>query len=224
VKQKAKLHTLSHLVFALRFLYRVTLDRPGMVEKIPFPKNERRLPVVLSRGEVLRLLGALPNLKHRAILSTCYGAGLRVAETAHLRVRDIDSERKVIRVFRGKGKKDRFLPLSPRLLELLREYWILGRPEPWLFPGDKSNRPISSRAVARICARAREAVGIEKKATPHTLRHSYATHLLESGANIRAIQILLGHRSLSSTQIYTHVATSDLLEIPSPLDLDDPAT
>jgi len=224
LKQKAKFHTLQQLVCALRFLYRVTLERSWAVEKIPFPKKERHLPVVLSREEVLHLLRCVSNIKHRAILTTCYGGGLRVAEVAGLKVTDVDSSRMVIRIFQGKGKKDRFVPLSARLLEILRKYWLVAPPSDWLFPGKQRQKPITTRSIIRICTKARRAAKIDKKVTPHTLRHSYATHLLETGTNVRTIQLLLGHRSLQSTQVYTHVATGDLLTTTSPLDLDEART
>ena len=205
----------------LRFLYGVTLGRPEVAEKIPHAKREKHLPVVISRSEVLRLLKVVSNIKHRAILSTCYSGGLRVSEIANLRVKDIDSERMVIRVFQGKGRKDRFVPLSTKLLELLREYWIAVHPGEWLFPGNKGDRPISRRSIHRICIKARIMAGIAKNVTPHTLRHSYATHLLEAGTNVRVIQLLLGHSSLRTTEIYTHVSTGDLLGTTSPLDYPD---
>lgn len=213
---------LQSFVSAFRFFYAVTVGRrEGIAEMIPAPKPERKLPVVLSRDEVHALLGALTNLKHRTILSVCYGAGLRVAEVTHLQVADIDSQRMMLRVRRGKGRKDRFVPLSPVLLERLREYWRAYQPPHWLFPGAEPDKPIHPRSVMRICARARKAAKLKKPATPHTLRHSYATHLLEAGINIRVIQRLLGHRNLNSTALYTHVSAAQ--NRLSPLDLLDPA-
>ncbi len=190
--------TLTQVASALRFLYRNTLQKDWVVERIPYPKPERRLPVVLSREDVLKLLSSLRNIKHRAILTTCYAAGMRVSEATHLRVADLDSKRMVIRIHQGKGKKDRMVPLSPMLLELLREYWRIARPRDWLFPG-KQGQPITMRSVQRVCVRARKAAGLDDRVTAHTLRHSFATHLLEAGTNVRTIQLLLGHASLTTT-------------------------
>ena len=217
----AKTGTQSQVVAALRFLYFVTLRREWTRDSIPQPRSEKRLPEILSRGEAMRLLDALSNIKHRAILATLYGAGLRAAEVMGLGIADIDSERMVIRVRQGKGKKDRLVPLSPKLLEILREYWLVIRPQSCLFPGQVRGRSISRRSIHRICDNARRAAGIKRTVSPHTLRHSYATHLLEAGVNLRKIQIILGHSSLRSTQIYTHVATDDLLSTESPLDFDE---
>lgn len=210
--------TLTQVASALRFLYRITLQKDWAVERIPYPKPERRLPVVLSREDVLKLLSSLRNIKHRAILTTCYAAGMRVSEATHLRVADLDSKRMVIRIHQGKGKKDRMVPLSPMLLELLREYWRVARPRDWLFPG-KQSQPITMRSVQRVCVRARKAAGLDDRVTAHTLRHSFATHLLEAGTNVRTIQLLLGHASLTTTATYTQVATGDVLSTTSPLDL-----
>lgn len=218
----ASYSTLSQVASALRFLYRITLQKDWVVERIPCPKRERHVPVVLSREDVLKFLSSPRNVKHRAILTACYSAGLRVAEVAHLRVSDIDSKRMVIRVHQGKGKKDRMVPLSPTFLELLREYWHVAHPRHWLFPGKIEGRPITRRSVQRICERARKATGLSDGVTAHTLRHSFATHLLEAGTNVRTIQLLLGHASLSTTAAYTKVATGDVLSTTSPLDL--PAT
>jgi site-specific recombinase XerD len=216
--------TLQNWVGALRFFYGVTLGKRWMIEKIPYPKDERRLPVVLSKEEVSRLLAGVSNIKHRAILSTIYSAGLRVSEATGLRIEDVDSKRMVIHVRQGKGRKDRYVPLSPKLLVLLREYWKVTKPGLWLFPGSNRDHPITRRSVQRICDKAHLAAGIAKKVSPHTLRHSYATHLLDAGVNVRAIQVLLGHRSLSTTANYMHISQSGTREVVSPLDaLEDQA-
>jgi integrase/recombinase XerD len=218
--EKVKYATVQQCVSALRFFYGVTLGKHWMIEQIPYPKPPHRLPLVLSRDEVVALLGTLNNVKHRALLTVCYAAGLRVGETINLRLQDIDSKRMVICVHQGKGRKDRVVPLSPGLLVLLREYWKIARPKTWLFPGrSKGNeRPLTRRSAARICVKARLASDLGKKATPHTLRHSFATHLMDAGTNVRTIQLLLGHRSLNSTQIYTHVSNEALLATRSPYD------
>lgn len=206
-------------VSALRFLYGVTLLRDWSVELIPTPKKEQKLPVILSPDEVLRLLQASSCFSHHVILSTLYATGLRVSEGVHLRVSDIDSQRMVIRVEQGKGRKDRYTLLSPKLLELLRLYWRRVRPKEWLFPGRFPDEPLSRDAVGLACEQARKRAGLEKPASPHSLRHAFATHLLESGTDLRKIQILLGHRSLSTTARYLRVATSTVCATTSPLDL-----
>src|SRR6516165_940891 len=207
---------------ALRFFYRVTLGRDDVPASIVPARQPHTRPVVLSGDEVARLFAAIGNLKHRAILITAYAAGLRVSEVARLRVEDIDSRRMVIRVRQGKGRKDRYVMLSPRLLDLLRRYWKAARPRTWLFPGQAPDRPIGIRTVTRTCRRALQAAGLEKRVTVHTLRHSFATHLLEAGSNIRIIQILLGHRSLRTTAVYTHVSAAALEATTSPLDRLEP--
>lgn len=204
---------------ALRFLYRVTLKRDWTPDDIPMPKKPFKLPVVLSPEEVTRFLASVDNLKHRTILMTIYAAGLRVSEATHLKVTDVDSQRMVIRVDQGKGNKDRYVMLSPRLLEALRSYWTVVRPKLWLFPGDIPGRPITREAVGQACQKAHRACGISKPITPHSLRHAFATHLLESGADVRRIQLLLGHRSLSTTSRYLKIATSTVCATASPLDL-----
>ncbi len=205
-------------VCAIRFFYRAVLQVDWDVEHIPYQKTGKRLPVVLSGQEVIALLNAAKNLKHRAILMTLYSAGLRASEAVHLRLEDIDSKRMMIRVAQGKGRKDRYVMLSGKLLETLRRYWLKSRPDPWLFPGQTSRDPITYGSVDRFFARAKEKAGIRKRVCPHSLRHSFATHLLERGVNIRVIQRLLGHRSLRSTEIYTHVAESYVRDTKSPLD------
>ena len=185
---------------------------------IPWPKQPRRLPVVLSRQEVGRLLAATASLKHRTILMTAYGAGLCLGELTHLRVTDIDRDRMLIRVRQGKGRSDRLVGLSPRLLAALDRYRAAAWPSDWLFSGARPDDPISATAVQKALGQARRAAGIAKPATMHTLRHSYATHLLESGTDIRVIQRLLGHKSITTTTIYTHVSEQTIRQVISPLD------
>jgi integrase/recombinase XerD len=204
---------------ALRFLYRVTLKRDWTPDDIPMPKKPFKLPVVLSPEEVTRFLASVGNLKHRTILMTTYAAGLRVSEATHLKVTDVDSQRMVLRVDQGKGNKDRYVMLSPRLLEALRSYWTVVRPKLWLFPGDIPGQPITRDAVGQACQKAHRACGITKPITPHSLRHAFATHLLESGTDVRRIQLLLGHRSLATTSRYLKIATSTVCATASPLDL-----
>jgi integrase/recombinase XerD len=205
-------------VGAIRFFYRHVLTAAWRVEQITFQRPNRRLPVVLSGNEVLVLLDAVTNSKHRAILMTLYAAGLRIGEALRLRTADIDSGRMMIRVQEGKGRRDRYVMLSVALLETLRCYWREQRPDPLLFPARNSSRPITRSSFEKVFSRARERAGIHKHVTPHSLRHSFATHLLERGVNIRVIQRLLGHRSLRSTEIYTHVAENYVRDTVSPLD------
>lgn len=204
---------------ALRFLYNVTLKRGWGMEEIPMPKRPFRLPVILSPEEVMHFLDSVDNTKHRAILMTAYAAGLRVSEATHLKVTDIDSQRMMLRVDQGKGRKDRYVMLSPRLLDVLRIYWKASRPTLWLFPGDLPGQPITRGAVELACQKAHRASGIAKPITPHSLRHAFATHLLESGTDVRTIQLLLGHRSLATTSRYLKVATSTVCATTSPFDL-----
>ncbi|HJZ53317.1 MAG TPA: tyrosine-type recombinase/integrase [Gemmataceae bacterium] len=203
---------------ALPFLYRVTLGKEWVVEKVACPKAPETLPVVLSQDEMARFLDALHNPKHRALLMTAYAGGLRLSEVARLRVEDIDSARMVIHVRQGKGHKDRDVMLSPRLLAVLREYWATYRPQPYLFPGRQPDRPISVRTVQMACERAPAASGLSKHVHMHTLRHSFATHLLESGTDLRTIQVLLGHHSFSTTARYLHITTAALQSARSPFD------
>ena len=218
------LPTMNSIVSALRFFFTRTLDRPDLSRRLYFVKHPRSLPTVLSPDEVGRLLGATTSLKHQAALSVAYGAGLRVAEVAMLKVRDIDSERMLLRVERGKGGRYRNAILPADLLILLREWWKVGRQQGvmhadgWLFPGQHYLKPISTRHLYRIVAEAAHAAGIAKKVGPHTLRHSFATHLLEDGVSIRVIQALLGHEKLETTAFYTKVATRTARAVISPLD------
>ena len=204
---------------ALRFLYKVTLKRSWAVEEIPMPRKPFKLPEILSPEEVMHFLNSVGNRKHQAILMTAYAAGLRVSEATHLKVTDIDSQRMMLRVDQGKGRKDRYVMLSPRLLEVLRTYWKLARPNYWLFPGERPGQPITREAVGLACQSARRVSGITKPITPHSLRHAFATHLLESGADLRTIQLLRGHRSLATTSRYLKVATSTVCATASPFDL-----
>jgi site-specific recombinase XerD len=186
-------------VAALRFLYKVSLKKDWAFEEvIPAPKKPQKLPVVLSPEEVLQFLECVRGAKHRAILTTCYAAGLRISEAVRLTVPDIDSGRMVIRVNQGKGEKDRYVMLSPRLRVILRDWWRVERPNNWLFPGDRPGQHISKDAVEHACQEARQRCAIPKQTTPHSLRHAYAVHLLESGIDVRTIQLLLGHRSLAN--------------------------
>ena len=211
--------SLCPAIGALRFLYRVTLKRPWSDEDFPLPKKPVRLPVILSLEETTTFFESIASLKQRTILMTAYAAGLRVSEAVHLKVTDIDSQRMVIRVNQGKGRKDRYVMLSPRLLEILRLYWHDAHPREWLFPGDIPGQPISRSAVGLACRIARQRSGIQKPITPHSLRHAFATHLLESGADVRRIQLLMGHRSLSTTARYLKLATSTVCATTSPFDL-----
>ena len=204
---------------ALRFLYRVTLQKPWSIQQIPLPKVPEKLPVILSREEVARLLASATDIQHHAILSTAYASGLRLSELSHLRLTDIDSQRMVIRVEQGKGQKDRYVMLSPRLLDELRAYWKQYRPRRWLFPGASGDRPIGNGAIEKACHKARQRAGLSKHVTPHSLRHAFATHLLEAGTDLRTIQLLLGHRSLNTTARYLKVAAPAVSAVTSPLDL-----
>jgi len=216
--------TLNATITALKFFYGVTLDRPSALKKMSSVRKEQKLPQVLSVEEVTRLLTAAGNLKHRAALSVAYGAGLRASEVTHLKIVDIDSERMILRVEQGKGRRDRYAMLSPSLLELLRAWWrqahAAGKmlPNGWLFPGQNPVNPLSTRQLNRACKTAAEAAELDKRISMHTLRHSFATHLLEQKVDIRVIQVLLGHQKLENTARYSHVATRTLSEVKSPLD------
>jgi len=209
---------LNATVTALRFFFRVTLKRYAIIEHTAFIHEPRKLPVVLSPDEMARLLDAAPGLKYKAALSVAYGAGLRASEVVSLKISDIDSKRMVIRVEQGKGRKDRYVMLSPHLLELLRAWCKAGRPQGWLFPGQNRVNPLTTRQFNRACHAAAHMAGIDKRVSPHTLRHSFATHLLEQNIDIRVIQVLLGHAKLDTTALYTRVATKTIREIMSPLE------
>ncbi len=208
---------LNHTVSALRFFFRVTLKRHDIVEHTTFIREPRKLPVVLSPEEVARLLNAAPGLRYKAALSVAYGAGLRAAEVVSLKISDIDSKRMIVRVEQGKGRKDRNVMLSTSL-QLLRTWWRTARPEGWLFPGQNPVNPMTTRQLNRACHAAAQAAGIDSNVSPHTLRHSFATHLLEQNVDIRVIQVLLGHAKLDSTALYTRVATKTIQRVMSPLE------
>jgi integrase/recombinase XerD len=203
---------------AMRFFYRTTLGRPELVEMIPFGKKPKTLPVVLGPEEVLRFLDAAPRGRDRVLLQTAYACGLRIGELIRLKVADIDSARMVIAIRQGKGRKDRLVPLSPRLLEVLRIYWEHDRPKGWLFPGEDPERPLHSSSVQRICQNLVARLGLSKRVTPHTLRHSFATHMLEAGVDLRTLQAILGHSDLATTAHYLHVETTRLRGVPALLD------
>ncbi len=216
--------TVNQTVAALHFLYEVTLRRPWVTRGLEYTRQRSGLPVVLSTEEVTLFFRTVRNILHRTVLLVAYGAGLRIAEATSLRVDDVDSKRGVLRVRRGKGQKDRYALLSPRLLEALRSYWRLARPEgPVLFPGIRPDRPVSISTVQRACANALRESGLDKHVTPHTFRHCFATHLLESGTDIFTVQFLLGHTELSTTARYLHVSSKVLLSTHSPLDQLDPS-
>lgn len=202
---------------ALRFFYQTTLGRTGLLEGVPCPKEPKRLPVVLSREEVAQFLAAAPRLKSRTMLTMAYAAGLRVSEIVGLEVGDIDSRRMLIRIRQAKGLKDRNVMLSPTLLELLRTYWQQARPRRYLF-SSRTHKPLSTRMVILSCQRTLRRSGLAKHVTVHTLRHSFATHLLEAGVDLRTIQVLLGHRNLKTTAIYTAVSVERIASVTSPLD------
>ncbi len=214
--------TVVNRVAALRFFFVKTLKRHQFRDFLPYPQDRRRLPTVLSREEVSRLINAAGTLFRRTLLMTLYGTGMRRAELAHLKVSDIDSQRMIIRVVAGKGGKDRDLPLSPALLEILREYWRWRKPRLYLFPTRTCRRrldqPISDKTVWIACSEAARRAGISKRVTPHTLRHSWATHLLEAGTDLRTIQVLLGHGDLETTAQYLHLSQRHLQAVMNPLD------
>jgi site-specific recombinase XerD len=210
--------TINGSVAALRFFFRVTLNHPEMGRHLTLVRLPEKLRDVLSEEEVARLLEGAPGIKYKAAFSVAYGAGLRVSEVANLKVSDIDSKRMLLRIEQGKGRKDRQVMLSPRLLALLRDYWWVAKPSTWLFPGQDPLLPISTRQLHRVLCDTAEALEINKRVTPHVLRHSFATHLLDQGVNIRVIQVLLGHAKLETTAIYLTVATKVIRSVKSPLD------
>jgi integrase/recombinase XerD len=221
-ERKLAVGTVVAEIAALRFFFLRVLKRRDMKEDLPYPKRRRRLPVVLSPEEVQRLIAGAKNLYHRTLLLTLYGAGLRRSEVAHLKVRDIDSQRMVLRVEQGKGGRDREIPLSPTLLAALREYYRWMRPQTYLFPGTqdgwRADRPITTKPIWEAVRLAAQRAKIDKPVTPHTLRHSYATHLLDAGADLRTIQLLLGHADLSHTTVYLHLSRRHLQAAPNPLE------
>ena len=217
-EKKVSLPTYIQMVCALRFFYTHTLNQKVAIDRIPFPRGDKKLPLILSREEVTKLLESSRNLRHRTLLATMYGCGLRVAEVAQLKVTDIDSARNLLWVRRGKGRKDRQTLLPTKLLELLRTYWRTKRPRHRLFPGADPTGPISAKAIFLACRKAAQTAGLAKPVHPHSLRHAFATHLLEAGVNLRTIQILLGHANLETTARYLHVADIAVRSTASPLD------
>jgi site-specific recombinase XerD len=221
-ERRLAIGTVVTQICALRFFCRYVLHRRDVREDLPYPKERLRLPVVLSPDEVQRLIASAKNLYHRTLLLTLYGAGLRRAEVCELKVRDIDSHRMVLRVERGKGGRDRDIPLSPTLLAALRAYYRWMRPQTYLFPGTRhgwrTDAPITAKVVWDAVQYATRKAGITKRVTPHTLRHTYATHLLEAGADLRTIQLLLGHADLSHTTVYLHLSRRHLHAAPNPLE------
>jgi len=210
--------TINSAVSALRFFFSVTVDRPEVTKPLTFVAEPRKIPVVLSPEEVVRFLEAAPGPKYKAALSAAYGAGLRVSEVVALKVSDVDSRRMLLKIEQGKGRKDRLAMLSPRLLELLRDWWRIARPQVWLFPGQNPVNPLTTRQFNRAVHAAAQRAQITKRVTPHTLRHSFATHLLEQNIDIRVIQVLLGHAKLETTALYTRVAPNTIRTVMSPLD------
>lgn len=210
--------TINFTVTALRFFFTVTLDRADAIKPLVFVAEPWKIPVVLSPDEVTRFLEAAPGIKYKAAFGAAYGAGLRVSEVASLKISDVDSKRMMLRVEQGKGRKDRHAMLSPVLLELLRDWYRIARPPVWLFPGQNSVNPMTTRQLNRACHAAAHMAAITKRVTPHTLRHSFATHLLEQNTDIRVIQVLLGHSKLETTALYTHIATNTIRAVMSPLD------
>src|ERR1700752_2200203 len=210
--------SINAAIAALRFFFTVTLERPDLVRLLRIVTEPRKAPVVLSPEEGARLLEAALGVKYKAARSVAYGAGLRVSEVANLKVSDIDSQRMTLRVEQGKGQRDRYVMLSPRLLELLRDWWHAARPQVWLFPGQNPINPVTSRQLNRAVTAAKNLAGISKRISPHTLRHSFATHLLEQGVDIRVIQVLLGNAKLETTPLYTRVAVNPVRDVKSPLE------
>jgi site-specific recombinase XerD len=210
--------TVNSAVSALRFFFSVTVDRPEATKRLTSVAEPRKIPIVLSPEEVASLLEAAPGPQYKAALSAAYSAGLRVSEVVALKISDIDSKRMLLRIEQGKGRKDRFAMLSPQLLALLRDWWCIARPQAWLFPGQNRVNHLSVRQFNRAVHAAAECAGITKRVTPHTLRHSFATHLLEQNVDIRVIQVLLGHAKLETTALYTQVATNTIRTVTSPLD------
>ena len=220
-KKKCSWTVLNQTVCALRFLYRTTLDKDWVVRHIPYAKGEKKLPVVLSQREATKMLAVVESMKHLTMLLLGYSGGLRVSEIANLAVTDIDSDRMIIHVRQGKGRRDRIVPLSPVLLSIARQHWLNERPRKFLFPGQDPKRPISRSTIAKVVRKTAQVAGIKKKVTTHTLRHSFATHHLEAGTDLRTLQMLMGHTSLKTTSLYLHVSTEKLRSAKTPLELLD---
>jgi site-specific recombinase XerD len=224
VEQGVSSTTINATITGLTFFFGITLERPEALKRMSRVRKPQKLPQVLSVEEVERLLAGASNPKHRAALAVAYGAGLRASEVVHLKIADIDSKRMIVRVVQGKGRRDRYAMLSPSLLEILRDWWRHGHAQGkmlqggWLFPGFNPINPLSTRQLNHVCHLAARAAGIDKRVSMHTLRHSFATHLLENKVDIRVIQVLLGHRKLNTTARYSHVATHMLSEVTSPLE------
>lgn len=217
-ERKLSSSTLNVVVCALRFFYGVCLKQDWNVERIIYARREKKLPLILSPEEVVQFFHAVKSTKYRALLIMIYSTGLRVSEATQLKISDVDSKRMTVRVEQGKGKKDRYVMLSPKLLDILRDYWKMYRPDKWLFPGEKADRHMSPASVRHVCRIASLESRLVKRVTPHTLRHCFATHLLEAGTDLRKIQTLLGHKSPVSTALYTHVAMQNIQQTKSPLD------
>ena len=221
-ERKLGVRTVGHCTAALRFFFCRTLKRAYPIEEVPYPKAPRRLPIILTREEAVRLIDSASNLFHRAMLITLYSTGMRRAELCHLKVEDIDSTRMLIHIRQGKGGKDRDVPLGPKVLDTLREYWRWMKPKTYLFPGtvngSRADKPITPKVLWEACREAAQRAGITKRVRPHLLRHSYATHLVEGGADLPTVQALLGHADLKPTSIYLHLSERHLKAAGTPLD------
>ncbi len=217
-KQPFGVPTVNAAIAAPRFFFNITLERPELARALTTLHQPRKAPIVLSQEEVIRLLEAAPGLKYKAAFGVAYGAGLRVSEVVNPKVSDIDSQRMTLRVEQGKGQRDRYVMLSPQLLEWLRDWWRAARPRGWLFPGKDPINPMTERHLCRVVSAAAREARLAKRVSPHTLRHSFATHLLEQGVDIRVIQVLLGHAKLETTALYTRVAVNTIRVVASPLD------
>jgi site-specific recombinase XerD len=224
-ERKLGARTVGHHTAALRFFFCKTLRRNYPVEEVPYPKAGRRLPIILTQEEAVRLIDSASNLFHRAMLMTLYSTGMRRAELCHLKVEDIDSTRMIVHIRHGKRNRDRDVPLSPKLLETLREYWRWMKPKTYLFPGTKNgwraDKPITPKVLWEACREAAQAAGITKNVPPHLLRHSFATHLVENGADLPTVQLLLGHCDLKATSIYLHLSERHLKAAGTPIDKAD---
>ncbi|MCL0060935.1 site-specific integrase [Dehalococcoidia bacterium] len=218
-EKRASQSAINQTYSALKFFYQTTIERDWNGLRIPRIRTGKRLPVVLSQQEIRAIFSATRNLKHKSLLMTIYSAGLRLSEAAHLKVSDVDSQRMTIRIRHGKGDKDRYSLLAECTLDILRNYWREYRPVDWLFPGNPKDMPISSRSIQKVFEKALHEAGIKKKATVHTLRHSFATHLLEAGTDLYHIQHLLGHTTIKTTAIYLHLSRRDVARVKSPIDL-----